>query len=236
MKKYVFLFGFFVLICSFGTPKIITLHDYKHYSINIPEPSDICLTTADPSHYFIVGNRGSIIETDSTAKIIRKTKPDGSDYESICMKDHEIYAIDESLRRVDIIDEKDFKVKKSLSLNYSGARNKGFEGLTYIPSAKKFIAVVEKPGIIYEFNEQFQEISHLQSKLFTELSAITYYNNFLWLLSDENHLVIQVNPADYSIINKWNIPVINPEGISFDKDGNLLIVSDDMSELFKYKM
>lgn len=225
-----------MLVAVLSMKKDQHLKPYFQRDINVTEPSDICLTTANPSHYYIVSNRGSIAETDSNGKVVRQTKIDGSDYEAICVKDNMIYALDESFRRVDVVSESDFAVKRSVYLNYSGARNKGFEGLTYIPEQKKFIAVIEKPAIIFELNEQLQVINSVKLKQFFELSSVTYHDKFLWLLSDEDHEVMKVNPDDYSIVKRWSIPVINPEGICFATNGDLLIVSDDMSELFKFKI
>jgi uncharacterized protein YjiK len=182
-----------------------------------------------------VGNRGCIAETDSSGVIVRKTKADGSDYEGVCVKDNMIYALDESLRRIDVLTEADFTIKRSVYLNYAGDRNKGFEGIVYLPNQKKFIAVIEKPAMICELNEQLQVTNMLRLKQFKEFSSVTYHDNYLWLLSDEEHEVMKVSPDDYSIIKRWSLPVINPEGICFDTDGNLLIVSDDMSELYKFK-
>lgn len=212
------------------------LKPYYHHEINMAEPSDICLTTADPSHYYVVGNRGQLAETDSTGYVLRHTRTDGSDYEAVCVKDGLIYAIDESLRRLDVFDEKTFEVKKSILIPYGGARNKGFEGLVYVPSKKAFITVVEKPAAIVELNDQLQIIGQIKLNAFRELSSVTYHDNFLWLLSDEDHMVMKVNPEDFSVVDKWVIPTTNPEGICFDANGNLLIVSDDMATLFKFKI
>ncbi len=223
-----------VACCSFK--KSDRLKPYTHFNISIDEPSDICVSSLDPTHYFIVSNRGCIAETDGNGKVIRKTKYDGSDYESICIKDGFIYAMDESLRRIDILDEKDFKLKKSVLVPYSGGRNKGVEGLTYIPSLKKFIAVIEKPGIIVELDEQLHETGTLELKQFGELSSITWHNDYLWMLGDEDHEIMKVSAADYTIVQRWKIPVTNPEGIAFDTNGDLLIISDDMSMLFKFKI
>ena len=233
MKK---LIPVLLLCVFFSAKKHAQLKPYYHHEINIQEPSDICLTSANPSNFYIVSNRGSIAETDSTGKVLRQTKWDGSDYEAICTKDNLIYAMDESMRRIDVISESDFKLKKSVYMNYSGGRNKGVEGLIYLPEQKKFVAVIEKPGMIIELNEQLQVTSQTLMKQFYELSAVTYHDHFLWLLSDEDHEVMKVNPDDYSIVSRWSIPVVNPEGICFDTSGNLLIVSDDMSTLFKFKI
>jgi uncharacterized protein YjiK len=96
--------------------------------------------------------------------------------------------------------------------------------------------VIEKPAVIIELNEQLQVINEMRPKVMWELSAVTYHDNFLWLLSDEGHKVMKVNPDNYEIVEQWNVPVVNPEGISFDANGNLLIVSDDLGKLYKFKI
>jgi hypothetical protein len=47
-------------------------------------------------------------------------------------------------------------------------------------------------------------------------------------------MLIKVNPDTYDVIQKWSLPVINPEGLAFDKDGNLLITCDDMQRLYYF--
>jgi uncharacterized protein YjiK len=208
---------------------------YKH-NLNIDEPSDICMSSDDPSHFFVVGNRGNIAVIDSNGNLISNSKQNGGDYEGCCVKDHQLYVFDESLRRISVMDESTGKIQKNMVVPYTGARNKGFEGITYNPVQKKFITVIEKPAAIYELNEQLQVINEIRIKGIFELSAVTYHDNFLWLLCDEAHKVVKVNPVTYDIIDQWNIPVVNPEGIAFDASGNLLIVSDDLGKLFKFKI
>jgi uncharacterized protein YjiK len=234
MKKY-FLVCIVIALFGFAADKKVQLRPHEHHVIQLDEPSDICLN-ADGSSFYIVSNRGSIAEIDGNGKILRKTKYDGSDYESICIKDNQLYAIDESYRRVDVLDQADFKLRKSLYLTYMGPRNKGFEALTYIPAEKKFIAVTESPVMVYELNEQLQVINQLSPKWFSEISAVTYHNNYLWFLSDSKHEVLQVKIDDYKVVKQYNVPLNNPEGICFDANGNLIIVSDDMGQLFKFKL
>jgi uncharacterized protein YjiK len=208
---------------------------YKH-DLKIDEPSDICATSDNPSHFYVVGNRGNIAIIDSNGNVLRISKQDGGDYEGCCVKDHQLYVFDESLRKITVMDEGTMKIRKNMTVPYAGGRNKGFEGLTYIPSQKKFISVIEKPATIYELNEQLQVINEFRMKGIWELSAVTYHDNFLWLLCDEAHMVVKVNPENYDIVDQWDIPVVNPEGIAFDAGGNLLIVSDDLGKLFKFKI
>ena len=76
MKKYLTLFVFFIMLCAFDKKGNNHLHAYKHNSINLQEPSDICNTSADASHFYIVSNRGSIAEIDSCLQLVQ----DGGDH------------------------------------------------------------------------------------------------------------------------------------------------------------
>jgi len=239
MKKYLLLL-LLAPLCSFkgepAFPKYKKLKPFWKHDLKIDEPSDICMSSDDPNHFYVVGNRGNIAVIDSTGKVLSQTKQDGGDYEACCVKDHQLYVMDESMRRIYVMDEKDLKVRKTMQVPYSGGRNKGFEGITYIPSQKKFILVIEKPAIIVELDEQLHVINEMRPKGIWELSAVTYHDNYLWLLSDEGHMVMKVNPDGYDIVDQWSIPVVNPEGIAFDASGNLLIVSDDLGKLYKFKI
>lgn len=257
MKKTLFIVMLCAL-CGFTTPQ--HLKPFYHHAVGIDEPSDICAAT-EPDHYYVVGDRGSVCEIDGKGMIVedvnpqtgkkiqRATNNNGSDYEGVCVKDGIIYLMDESMRRIDVISEADWKaafttgkghkfphITKSLYLHYSGPRNKGFEGITYIPERKKFVAVIERPTMVFELNEDLQTTAELRTSQFYELSSVRYHDGFLWFLSDENHEIMKCDINDYHIIDRWKIPVDNPEGIAFDNDGNVLITSDDMAELFKFKM
>lgn len=226
-------------LCSFRlghSDNVTHLKPFYHHVIAQAEPSDICVAAANPSHYYVVGNKGSIGEIDENGVILRKTKNSLCDYEGVCMMGNTILAVDESARRIDFVNESDFKVTRSIFVHYGGPRNKGFEGITYVPSQKKFIMVTERPALLFELNDQLQVTAEVKMPQFYELSSVTYHDGFLYFLSDEAHEVMKCDLTDYHIIQRWKIPVTNPEGICFDKDNNLLIVSDDMATLFKFKM
>ena len=67
-----------------------------------------------------------------------------------------------------------------------------------------------------------------------DISSARFYKDELFLLSDEDMMLIKVNPLTYEVIQKWSLPVINPEGLAFDKDGNILITCDDMQRLYYF--
>ena len=107
MKKSLFML-LLLPLCAFKLgPGVKSSHlkPYYHHGISIDEPSDICHSSIDPTHYIVVGNRGSLCEIDENGKTIRSTQNNGSDYEACCTKDGQLYVVDESVRRVDLVDE-----------------------------------------------------------------------------------------------------------------------------------
>jgi hypothetical protein len=63
---------------------------------------------------------------------------------------------------------------------------------------------------------------------------MTYHDNKLYILSDEYAIVFKVNPANYSILAGWQFPIINPEGICFNKKNEMVVISDDMGKIFVF--
>ena len=205
----------------------------SHTKVNVMEPSDICLAD-DNQNFYIAGNRGTVAKIDVNGNVLQSVDCAGSDYEGIYLKENELYVVDETFRRVDIYDKNSLKKMRRIYLSDHGALNKSFEGITYIPSQHKFITITENPVSIHEYNEEWQEKNVITETPFAEASSITYHNGFLWLLSDEKETIYQLNADDYSIINQWKIPVLNPEGICFDAKENVIILSDDKQSFYTF--
>jgi sugar lactone lactonase YvrE len=53
-------------------------------------------------------------------------------------------------------------------------------------------------------------------------------------LSDDDRTVLKVNPTNYEVVSKWIVPIINPEGIAFNAEGKLIIVSDDRKMIYYF--
>lgn len=235
MKKILRLLVLCVVALS-GFQKTERLKPHSIHTISLEEPSGICRSALALNSFYMVSNRGCIAETDEHGKIIRRTKYDGSDFEDIFMADSLLYVIDESLRKIEVLHARDFSLVNMAFLPFHGPRNAGFESISLIPDQKKIIAITEDPVVICELDEQLRVTRQVSFKQFGEVSSVTYHDNYLWFLSDRNHEVMQVNPADYKIVKRWKIPVINPEGICFDATGELLVLSDDMGMLFRFKI
>jgi uncharacterized protein YjiK len=119
---------------------------------------------------------------------------------------------------------------------FGGGRNRGYEALTFNKDKNTFILVVEKdPITLLELDVHFSIINEINlSKIARDIAAATFHNGFLWLLSDEDRVVLKLNATTYQVSEKWKLPVINPEGLTFDKDGNLVITCDDMQRIYYF--
>ncbi len=222
-----------VFIYTNSIAKPVKLKATKHLRLKVEEPSDICLSS-DLQSYFVVGNRGGIIQMDSTGKVLMKKTSDGSDYEAVALFKDKLLVVDESYRRIDVYNPTNFLKEKSVLLQDGGARNQSFEGITYLPTQHKIILITEKPVRIIELNEDLQIISDNLAPQFKELSSATWANNKLFLLSDEEEEIYEVDSNNYSKLKTFKVPILNPEGLAFDKNGKLLIVSDDRQTLYTF--
>lgn len=214
--------------------KIIKLKPQKSIAIAIPEPSDICYNPKTDT-FFIVSDNGILFETDHDQKIIRKVVEKDADFEAVYADGQLIYAVDETHRNIYRYDVT-FKPIGIANVPFAGGRNRGYEAMTFNKSKNSFILLTEKdPTTLFELDANFKITNQIDlSRLARDISAATYYNDFLWLLSDESMRLIKLNPATYEVLGQWSLPVINPEGITFDNNGNLLVTCDDMQRIYYF--
>jgi len=217
--------------------KAIKLKPTKHVSIAVPEPSDICYDAASNSCY-IVSDQGILFETGLDGTVIRKKKEKDTDFEAVYVDANSVYAVDESGRTIYQYDKKTFKVIKTTTVRYDGPKNKGYESFTFNPIKKSYLLVTESnPVLVIELDLNFNVVKQTDiSGVAKDISSARFYKDDLYLLSDEDMQLIKVNPETYDVIQKWSLPVINPEGLAFDKEGNLLITCDDMQRLYYFNL
>lgn len=211
------------------------LKPVRSISVNIPEPSDICYNPKTDT-FFIVSDNGILFETDKEGQVLRKVNDKGADYEGVFSDDKNTYALSETHRTIAVYDNESLRKIRTLSIPYSGARNKGFEAITFNKSKNSFIVLTEKdPLLLFELDSDFKVKNQIDlAAVASDISAATWHNDFLWLLSDESMLLLKLNPLTYEVVEKWSLPVINPEGLTFDAAGNLMITCDDMQRIYYF--
>lgn len=232
MKTVLILTIATVLFSTYSKDKPIKLSPEKFISIKVPEPSDICFSSKDNS-YFIVSDNGFLFHVDSLGNILKKADFEGIDFEGVYLKDGKVYVVNESMRKVHRFDMDSLVLEETYVQTYGGGRNKGYESITFNEATKHFVMFTEKdPIYIHEYDESFNRIKEFEFKEATDISSATWHDGYLWVLSDEDMMIFQLNPTTYKVIQKWYIPVLNPEGITFNNDNNIIISSDDMERLY----
>jgi len=233
-KKYIFV-GITIFTLSVNAQKVDKLKPIKSVSVKIPEPSDICYDSKTDT-FFIVSDTGVLYETDKDFNVLKKQVQKGTDFEAVASDGSFVYAVDESNRTIYKYDSKTFKLIKSTVIPYDGARNKGYESFDFNKTTNKFALLTESnPVLLFELDTEFKITNQTDlSSMASDISSARFYDGFLWLLSDEDMMLLKVNPLTYDVIKKWSLPVINPEGLAFDKEGNIVISCDDMQRVYYF--
>lgn len=234
MKSIVFLI-FFLFSMAMQAQKSIKIKPTGSLSTSVPEPSDLSFN-AKTNRFFVVSDNGILFETDEHGKVLRKKSESNCDYEAVCHDEKFVYAVDETHRDIHLYDINTLEPVKTINVPYQGGRNVGYEAITFNPAAKSIILVTEKsPIMVFELDSNFRVSGqHNLSKMARDISAATFHDSFLWLLSDEDRMLIKLDPQTYKLCARWELPLINPEGLTFDANGNLVISCDDMQRIYYF--
>ncbi|PPK95609.1 uncharacterized protein YjiK [Nonlabens xylanidelens] len=236
MKKTIIaILGIGLCFSSVHAQEIIKLKPTQKKCIQVPEPSDIAFSV-DGKSLFMVSDNGYLFETDLEGTILRKADYKGLDDEAVYVNESHVYVVEEFSRKIKMFRLPDLVLEKTVNVPYNGARNKAYEGFTYNKAKGVFTLVVEKdPIYVFELNEKLEKVNEINlGDIARDISSATYYDNHLWLLSDEDSTVFKLNPNDYSVISKWKIPVLNAEGLAFDAKGNFIVASDALQRLYYF--
>lgn len=203
------------------------------YSLSISEPSDIAVSK-DGKSLFIVSDDGALYETDLEGNSIRSITIGIIDAEAVYADGEYVYVVEERTRLIKQYSIKEFNLIRTIEIPYQGGRNKSFESLTK-SSVNEWLLFTERdPVWMFQLNSSFEIINRIKWELPGDVSAATWHKEKLWLLSDELAEVWLTDVKSHSIIKRFKLPVLNPEGIAFLPNGKMLIVSDDGHKLYVF--
>jgi uncharacterized protein YjiK len=220
-----------LLLAAWSLPVKELKHE-RWQRVQVKEPSDICFTPKGNTLY-MVSDDGLLYETDLNGTILRQSPVMGVDFEGVHADADYVYVVDEFTRKIHQLRHEDLQAVRTVEVPYSGGRNMAYESITFNHKKGVFIIITEKyPIQVFELDASLRKINEVRFTGVRDVSAATWYNNELWLLSDEDRMVLRVDPQTYAIKERFRIPVINPEGLAFDAAGNLLVCSDDLRRLY----
>jgi hypothetical protein len=224
---------FLACFSTHASPESIRIKSHRKQVISISEPSDICRVEGT-DRYFIVSDQGRVFHWNPKGE--SKELPIKLwDAEGVCFAKGLLCVMEETPRRVILIDTLTNKVVEEYSLPHQGGRNQGFESLA-CDDQGAFLSCTEKnPAEFRLLDPHFNEIKRFSIREISEVSAIAFHQNQWWVLSDEASCVYVLN-RQFEYIRQIRINVFNPEGITFSPDGEMLILSDDLHTLYYFKL
>ena len=230
------LFAVPVLLCSWkkGAPHCKFKFEHSKGLKNIPEPSDI-VYDKETNHFFIVSDHGILFECNLDGSIIRKAHYEGMDFEGVEVKDSFIYVSDESPRKVYKYRKSDLSMVKEYNVSWAGAMNKAFESITYNYAKSCFVLVAQYPTVIIEYNDDFKEINRYKFQQTRDISDARWYKGDIYLMGNLDETIFKCDPNTYEVKESYKINVLNPEGLAFDADGNVIVTSDNLQRIYYFK-
>jgi len=213
------------------SPKI-PLSFIGEYAISVPEPSGLDLTYEEDGFWTVSDETSTIYKLDGDGNVVRTFKIEGIDFEGITVIDEKRLAIVLEREREVVLVDTSGKILMRTKLPFKGKLNSGFEGITYNPNNGHFYILNEKdPCLLIELNEDLDVLTVDTLRLSKDVSGIylDVENNFLWILSDEDQLIMKTDLKG-KLIEKVKISIIQPEGITIDKKGHRLYIVSDRKE------
>ena len=210
----------------------IPLSYIGEYAISVPEPSGLDLTYEENGFWTVSDETSTIYKLNADGNVVRRLKIEGIDFEGVTVIDEKRLAIVLERAREVVIADTSGKVLIRTKLPFRGKKNEGFEGITYNPNNGHFYILNEKnPCLLIELNEKLEVVKVDTLKLAKDVSGIhmDVENNFLWILSDEDQLIIKTDMVG-NLIEKINISIIQPEGITIDRNGKRIYIVSDRKE------
>lgn len=242
--KYIFLLiVFFPLLagCSKssegGSANLVLLETHK---LNLPEPSDLCFGPGNQILYTVSDNTARIYKITIQGKLLETLPYVGNDLEGVCyVNDKYLFVAEERYRKIVKLDlQGNFVSEVSISVEINN-ENSGLEGISFNSVNNCFYIINEvNPGLLIVTDENFNLLNKITLSFAIDYSGIYVdtKNQELWILSDVSATVNRCT-LNGQLIEKFKIPVNNPEGIALDLDNHLLyIVSDQEGMLYKFKL
>ncbi len=222
--------------------------------IHIPEASGICYEKSSNS-LFVANDEGLVYEIDTSGKVLRKRCLGHFDLEGVACdsKKGKLYFAVEKSDHVLVVNQKNLSVVKEIDIKrkykkikiLKKDRKHGLEAIAITPdglylsnqSFKRYPQ--EDPSVLLKIGSLKKRKTVIKKIIdhgYIDISGMSYYNNYLYMVSDTDNLLIKYDLQNQKTIATKKLPPAAYEGVTFDNFGNIYFADDDgrvLKENFK---
>ncbi len=235
---------FLISSCSVGENSVqpensgVSLKVLKQYNLNVPEPSGLAFHVDKKNLWTVSDQTGNVYKINLAGQVIEALEIGADDLEGVFFHRgfQSLLVVEEYLADVLRID-----TLGVVSNRYEILRthdNSGLEGICADNDGNIFVLKEKAPGKWIALNSDFsikEEIELHFAPDYSDITPDTTLNRF-WILSDQAKQVFLWDKND-GVIEKYNVPVENPEGIAIDFENKIFyIVSDAQQKFFIFSL
>ena len=201
-------------------------------SVPVEEPSDVCVKG---NEFIVVSDKGDVFSLSKDFSQKRLLHANLSDPEGVFCAGDSIWVAEERSRLVTQLLYSNPAAIRSVEIPYSGGRNKGYEAICRNPKGNWLLFTEKEPVWMIELDAQFHEIGRAILQLPGDVSSAAFYNGHLFLLSDEAACVWKMDLATNKILKTYTFNILNAEGLCFEADGGMWILSDAEQKIYQFE-
>ncbi len=249
----------FMIGCTGDNKEIVNSNSNVIESIStIKEASGICYVEKTDT-LFVVGDNGFLYEIDKSGGLLQEKNLNlkDNDFEGIAYdsKTDQLYIAIEGVDNLLVV-TRELEYVKEINIDRRDSENrkileKGGEGLeaiaildgeVYLANQSFKTLPKDDPSVVVKIKFEDNNSGSLIEVInhgYLNISGMTFYDDFLYLLSDSDNLLIKYNINTNETLQKWHIKgdIIDDtlknvalEGVTFDDDGYIYFAIDDKKD------
>jgi len=238
-KKLKYLFCLFLISgCDVSEngpqPVIPSLQIIETHNLTVPEPSGLSLYHQGNFLWTVSDQTGSVYKIDYSGREIESFNINGNDLEGISYNPftNELLVAEEYLAEIVLVDTLgNIKARYEILNSHD---NSGLEGVCVDDDGNIFALKEKLPGQWISLNPDFsvnETINLTFADDFSDMTCDSTANRF-WIISDQNQQLFLWDKNE-GVMETYNLPVENPEGIAYDRHNKLFyVVSDSQQQLY----